>query len=73
MRLKLRLISFIMLVVAVITLISAVLNFEGLFSGMFDDGFQGFADSLFVITQAFAIPLILMMLALIGLRLGDRD
>ena len=62
-----------MLVVAVIALISAVLNFDFLFRGMFDGGFQGFADSLFVITQAFAIPLILMMLALIGLRLGDRD
>ena len=73
MRLKLKLVSLIVLVVAIITFISAVLNFENLFSGMFDHGFEGFADRLFIITHAVAIPTILMMLGLIGLRLGDRD
>jgi len=67
-----RIISFIVLVVAVIVLISVFMNSDNLFRGFFDGGFRGFADSLFILTQAIALPIILGMLGLIGLNMARR-
>ena len=64
-----KLISFAVFVVAAIAFISVLMNAEGLFS-IDGDGFSGFADMLFNVTQALAIPIILGMLGLIGLRLS---
>jgi len=65
-----RLISLIVLVVAAIVLASVFMNADGLFSGMFDGDFRYFSNRLFFITQAFALPIILGMLGLIGLTIS---
>ena len=67
-----RIISFVVLAVAVIALISVLMNAEGLFT-MHGDGFSAFADMLHRITYALAIPVILGMLGIIGLRMSNRD
>jgi len=68
-----RLASLAVLVAAVIILISIFMNADGLFSGFTGGGFSGFADALFVLTQALALPIIMAMLGMIGLRLTRRD
>ena len=67
-----RIISFIVFVIAVILLISVFMYSDGLFSGFTGDGFRGFSRALFNFTQAIALPIILAMLGMIGLALGGR-
>jgi len=68
-----KIISFVVLVLAVIVLVGVFLDSGNLFSGFTGGGFNGFANALNGLLQALATPIILGMLGLIGLCVGRRN